>query len=140
MFPELKKLFMLDPDITFLNHGSFGACPKPIFDKYIQFQKQLEKEPVRLLAYDVFPLLEKSRDALSKFISCNKDDLIFSPNPSTALNTVIKSLNLKENDEILTTNHEYGALDRTWNFICKKTDAKYIQQTIKLPLNSKEEL
>ena len=139
MFPEIKKLFMLDPDITFLNHGSFGACPKPIFDKYIQFQKQLEKEPVRLLAYDVFPLLEKSRDALSKFISCNKDDLIFSPNPSTALNTVIKSLNLKENDEILTTNHEYGALDRTWNFICKKTGAKYIQKTIKLPLNSKEE-
>jgi len=139
MFPELKKLFMLDPDITFLNHGSYGACPKPIFDKYIQFQKQLEKEPVRLLAYDLFPLLEKSRKTLSDFIYCDKDDLIFSPNPSTALNTVIKSLNLNEKDEILTTNHEYGALDRTWHFVCKKTGAKYINQTIKLPFNSKED-
>ena len=67
-----------------------------------------------------------------------KNDIVFFPNPSTALNTVIKSLDLKKNDEILTTNHEYGALDKTWNFICKKRESKYIKQKINLPLNSKK--
>jgi len=139
MNPKLKSLFMLDPKVTYLNHGSFGACPKPIFEELINWQKKLEHEPVKHLAYDIFPLLEKSRKTLSDFIGCKKDDIIFSPNPSTALNTVIKSLDLKENDEILTTNHEYGALDKTWDFICTKTGAKYIQQDIKLPLISNED-
>ena len=129
---------MLDPDITYLNHGSYGACPTPTFEKLIEFKKQLEKEPVKFLAYDIYPLLEKSRKALSEFIGCHMNDVIFSPNPSTALNTVIKSLNLKSGDEILSTNHEYGALDKTWNFICKKTGANYIQQNITLPLTSNE--
>jgi len=128
---------MLNPDITYLNHGSFGACPKPIFDELIHWQKQLEFEPTKHLAYDIFSLLEKSRKSLSDFIGCHMDDVILSPNPSTALNTVIKSLDLNSDDEILTTNHEYGALDKTWNFICKKTGAKYIQQKIELPLISK---
>ena len=139
MFPELKKLFMLDPKITYLNHGSYGACPKPIFDKLIKMKKRLEFEPVRFLGHDIFPLLEQSRKSLSDFIGCNMDDIIFTPNPSTALNTVIKSLDLKKNDEILTTNHEYGAIDRTWHFVCKKTGAKYINQPISLPLRSKED-
>ena len=139
MNKKYKSLFMLNPDITYLNHGSFGACPKPIFNSLIKYQKILEFEPTKHLAYDVFNYLEQSRIALGKYINCNKNDVIFSSNPSTALNTVIKSLNLKENDEILTTDHEYGALDKTWNFICKKTGAKYIQQNIPLPLNSKEQ-
>ena len=139
MFPKLKKLFMLDPEITYLNHGSYGACPRPIFESLIKMKEKLEFEPVRFLGYDVFPLLEKSRKSLSEFVNCNMDDIVFTSNPSTALNTVIKSLNLKENDEILTTNHEYGALDKTWNFICKKTGAKYIQTKIPLPLISDED-
>ena len=134
----LKTLFMLDPSITYLNHGSYGACPKPIFNDLIKWQKQLENEPVRHLAYDIYPLLEQSRKSLSKYIGCDKDDIIFTPNPSTALNTVIKSLDLNKGDEILTTNHEYGALDKTWSFICKKTGAKYIKQKINLPLISNE--
>jgi len=130
---------MLDPSIIYFNHGSFGACPKPIFNNLIEWQKKLELEPTKHLAYDIFPLLEKSRKSLSNYVGCHMDDVIFSPNPSTALNTVIKSLELKSNDEILSTNHEYGALDKTWNFICKKTGANYIQQKITLPLISNED-
>jgi len=126
-----KSLFLLDPNIIHLNHGSFGACPKPIFDSLISWQKKLEFNPVKHLAFDMYDYLEESRESLSNYINCNKDDIVFFPNPSTALNTVIKSLDLKNNDEILTTNHEYGALDKTWNFICKKTGAKYIKQNIK---------
>ena len=133
-----KSLFLLDQKLIHLNHGSFGACPKPIFDSLISWQKKLELNPVKHLAFDIFKYLENSRYELSKYINCNKEDIVFFPNPSTALNTVIKSLELKPEDEILTTNHEYGALDKTWNFICKKTGAKYIKQNIKLPLKSKK--
>ena len=134
-----KSLFLLDKETIHLNHGSFGACPKPIFDALISWQKKLEFNPAKFLAFDIFVHLEKSRESLSEYINCDKNDIVFFPNPSTALNTVIKSLDLKKDDEILTTNHEYGALDKTWNFICKNTGAKYIKQNINLPLKSKNE-
>ena len=134
-----KSLFLLDKDTIYLNHGSFGACPKAIFDSLIQWQRKLENDPLLHLAVDIYSYLEKSREALSNYVDCHKDDIVFSPNPSTALNTIIKSLELHKDDEILSTNHEYGALDRSWNFICKRTGAKYIQTNIKLPLTSKAE-
>ena len=134
-----KSLFLLDPEITHLNHGSYGACPKQIFDSLISWQKKLEFNPVKHLAFDIYGYLEESRKHLSEYINCDKDDIVFFPNPSTALNTVIKSLDLKSDDEILTTNHEYGALNKTWNFICKKTGAKYVKQNIELPLKSKDD-
>ena len=115
-----KPLFSLDPDVTFLNHGSFGACPKVVFETLIKFQKKLEYEPVKFLAYDIYQYLKESRETLSKYINCHSDDIAFFPNPSTALNTLIRSLELKHGDEVLTTNHEYGALDRSWGFISKK--------------------
>ena len=96
-----KSLFLLDPKITYLNHGSFGACPKPIFDSLIAWQKKLELDPVKHLAFDIFDHLENSRNSLSEYIGCNKDDIVFFPNPSTALNTVIRSLGLKIDDEII---------------------------------------
>ena len=139
MFPKLKKLFMLDPDIIHLNHGSYGATPKPIFDSLVNWQKKLEENPTKHLGYDIYTHLERSRDYLAKYINCHKDDVAFFPNPSTALNTAIKSIDIKKGDEILSTNHEYGALDRTWKFICKNTGAKYIRQPISLPLSSKED-
>lgn len=135
----MKSLFMLDPEVTYLNHGSFGACPKPIFNSLIKWQKRLEKEPVKHLAHDIQYFLEKSRISLSDYINCHKDDVVFFPNPSTALNTVLRSLDLAEGDEILTTNHEYGAMDKAWRFLCKKTGATYINLEIQTPLLSKED-
>src|SRR5690606_9671017 len=76
----------------------------------------------------------------ASFIHCQKEDFVFTPNPTVAINTVMRSLNLGEGDEILTTNHEYGAMDRTWHFFCKKSGAKYIRQTINLPITSKEQI
>ena len=130
MVNTLKSLYLLDPDTIYLNHGSFGACPKVIFDSLTSWQKRLEEDPVKLLEFDVSDHIENSREALSKYIHCHKDDIVFFPNPTTALNTIIKSLDLQPDDEILTTNHEYGALDRTWNFICKKKGSKYIKKNI----------
>jgi len=129
---------MLDPDIIHLNHGSFGACPEPIFNSLIKWQKKLEKEPVKHLAFDIYDYLEESRSALGAYVNCDKEDLAFFPNPSTALNTVLRSLPLKEGDEVLSTDHEYGAMDKAWSFLSKKKGVKYIKQKVNLPIKSKE--
>ncbi|MBK9190687.1 MAG: aminotransferase class V-fold PLP-dependent enzyme [Crocinitomicaceae bacterium] len=135
----MKELFYLNPEITFLNHGSFGACPKPIFEEYQRFQLDLEREPVNYITVETPRLLKESRQALAKFISCHEDDVVYVQNPSTAYNIIIKNLKLNPGDEILTTNHEYGAMDRTWNYYCRKSGAKYVRQNISLPLLSKEQ-
>jgi len=136
----MKSLFQLDNSITFLNHGSFGACPKPIFEAYQCFQKELESEPVHFVQVKQPNYLKTAREALAKFLNCSSKDLFFTPNPTFAINTVMRSLNLQVDDEILSTNHEYGAMDRTWSFFCKKSGAKYIQQQISLPIQSKEQI
>jgi isopenicillin-N epimerase len=135
----MKDLFLLDPDITYLNFGSFGACPKPIFEDYINWQYLLEKDPVHFITENGPEFLKASKQALGEYINCNPDDLIFIPNPTYALNLVIRSLKLKEGDEVLTTNLEYGALDKTWKYYLNQTGAKYIQSEITLPIQSKEE-
>lgn len=136
----MKSEFLLDPQIIYLNHGSFGACPKPIFENYQQWQLELEREPVQFIQKNATAYLSESKAAFAKYINCNPDDFFFTVNPTYAINTIMRSLKLKSGDEILTTNHEYGAMDRTWHFYCKKTGAKYIRQQISLPINSKERI
>ncbi len=137
---KMKSQFLLDPEITYLNHGSFGACPKPIFENYQHWQLELEKEPVQFLTKKLSGHLKESKNALAACIGCAPEDFFFVPNPTMGINTIMRSLELQPGDEILTTNHEYGAMDRTWNFYCKKSGAKYIRQHISLPIVSKEQI
>ncbi len=136
----MKEQFLLNPEITFLNHGSFGACPKPIFENYQHWQLELEKEPVQFITKKLPLLMKKSREALAGFVHCDAADVFFLPNPTTAINTIMRSLILNPGDEILATDNEYGAMDRTWNFFCKKSGAKYIRQHISMPIVSKEQM
>lgn len=136
----MKSHFHLNPEITFLNHGSFGACPKPVFEEYQRFQLELENEPVYFIQKKSAGYLKTARESLAKFVDCEAQDLFFTPNPTFAVNTIMRSLKLQAGDEILTTNHEYGAMDRTWHFYCKKSGAKYIRQEISLPITSKEQI
>ncbi len=135
---SLKSQFLLDPKITYLNFGSFGACPRTIFADYQTWQLELEREPVQFISVKGLDYLKKSREALACYINCNADDLVYTTNPSYAINIITRSMKLKAGDEILATNLEYGALDRTWNYCCKKAGAKYVRQPIGLPLVSKE--
>lgn len=136
----MKSHFLLDPTITFLNHGSFGACPKPIFQEYQRFQLEFENAPVHFFLKKQREHLQIAKECLAEYIGCSALDFFFTPNPTFAINTIMRSLDLKEGDEILSTNHEYGAMDRTWNFYCKKSGAKYIRQNISLPIVSKEQI
>ena len=135
----MKDLFLLDPKITYLNFGSFGACPKPIFDDYIQWQYLLEKDPVQFITETGPEYLALSKNALAAYINCESKDLILTPNPTYAINLLVKNLKLNPGDEVLTTNLEYGALDKSWNFYLNKCGGKYVQSSISLPIQSKEE-
>ena len=136
----MKSQFLLNPEIVYLNHGSFGACPKPIFEDYQTWQRELEAEPVQFIVKNAPKYLKESKIALAKYINCQPEDFFFTTNPTFAINTIMRSLDLKPNDEILATNHEYGAMDRTWNFYCQKSGAKYVRQEISLPIVSKEQI
>ncbi|MBK6988085.1 MAG: aminotransferase class V-fold PLP-dependent enzyme [Bacteroidetes bacterium] len=134
----LKDLFNLNPNITFLNFGSYGACPKPIMEDLRKWQMEMESEPVQFIKFRNGENLRKSRTALADYIHCNADDLVYVPNPTYAINIIAKSLALNPGDEILSTDIEYGAMDRTWNYYCKKSGAKFVRQEIYLPIISKE--
>ncbi len=135
----MKDLFLLNPRITFLNHGSFGACPRPVFEDYQQWQRRLEEEPIQFMGGAVYEHLRRAREALGSFIGCSGDDLVFVPNPTTAINTVMRSLELKPGDEILSTNHEYGALIRAWTHYAEETGTHFVQREVSLPVTTTDD-
>src|SRR5215213_8281282 len=137
---SLKEYFHLDPNIHFLNHGSYGATPKPVFEAYQNWQLRLERQPVLFLGREFNGLIKESRDCLGEYLNASGDDLVYIPNATHGINIVARSLNLQPGDEVLTTDHEYGACDYTWGFICERTGANYIHQSISLPVNTEEEI
>lgn len=138
MSSALRDEFLLDPTVVFLNHGSFGACPHPVFEAYQCWQRELERQPVEFLGRRLDSLLATARTALAAYVGTQADNLIFVPNATVGLNTVARSLRLQPGDEILTTNHEYGALDYTWQFISQHTAAVIVRHSIPLPVPSVE--
>lgn len=135
---SLKKHFLLDPKITFLNHGSFGATPKPVFREYQRWQRELEKQPVEFLGRRITTLLAESRAALGKYLGAHADNLVYTQNVTISLNIVARSLELGSGDEALSTDHEYGAMDRMWRFLSKERGFRYINQPITTPLTTEE--
>ena len=126
-YRRMRDGFLLDPDVVHLNHGSFGACPVPVFDEYQRLQRELEAGPTDFFTRRVARwfwgepeqpgLMAAARAALAAFVGARAEDLVFAPNATSALNAVIRSLRLGPDDEILTTAHEYGAITRTWEFV-----------------------
>lgn len=135
----LKDLFLLDPEIIFLNHGSFGACPRPVFEAYQAWQRRFELQPVKFMR-ELQELDLEARRALGIFLGVRPPDLAFITNATHGVNIVARSLHLDKGDEILTTDHEYGACNNAWNYVCSKTGAVYIQRPIRLPATTPEEM
>ena len=136
----LKSLFMLNPEITFLNHGSFGAVPQSVFDVYQNWQREMEMQPVEFLGRAVHTYLAAARDEIGQFLGTAKENLVFVPNATHGINIVARSLHLSPGDEILTTDHEYGAMDRTWRFLCQTNDAVYRHHSVTLPVDDPDVL
>jgi isopenicillin-N epimerase len=137
---NLKDLFLLDPDVIFLNHGSFGATPRPVMEEYQRRQEALERQPVQFLATDLQGYLAEARSALGAFVHADRDDLVYIPNATFGLNIVARSLKLCDGDEVLTTNHEYGACNNVWQFLSRKQGFCYRPQQFPLPLPGDDEL
>src|SRR5690242_19484208 len=117
---NLKELFLLKPDIVFRNHGSYGACPRPVFEVYQQRQRELESQPVQFIGYVLPDLLQAARARLAGFLHTEANNIAFVSNASYGINIVARALKLQLGDEILGTDHEYGAIDRTWRFLTGK--------------------
>jgi len=125
-----KRQFLLDPAVVFLNHGSFGACPVPVFEAYQRFQRELERQPVEFLALERrFPeLLGAARARLAAYVGASADDLAFAPNASSALNAVIRSLPLAPGDEVLLGDAEYGGMEILWGYVAERSGATLVRR------------
>lgn len=139
-WPGVGDRFLLRPDAAFLNHGSFGACPKPVFETYQAWQRELEAQPVEFLGRRINGLLAEARTALGGYIGAEADNLVYVPNATHGINIVARSLDLQPGDEVLSSDHEYGASDRTWRFICGLRGARYVRRPIPLPLPTEQEI
>lgn len=139
---DLRDLFLLRPDVVFLNHGSFGACPRPVFDEYQRLQRELESEPVDFLhtGRTLPARMAAARAELAAFLGAQRDDLAFVPNATWGGNVIARSLRLREGDEVLTTDQEYGAMERTWTFVCEKAGARLVRRELPLPLDDPQEV
>jgi isopenicillin-N epimerase len=124
------KFWSLDPTITFLNHGSYGACPLPVLEAQQRLRSQLERQPLRFFMREYETLLDAARSELAAFVGADADELAFVPNATTGVNAVLRSacssaqalsLSFHPGDELLTTNHEYNACRNALNFVAERT-------------------
>ncbi len=135
---SLREDFLLDSHVIYFNHGSFGATPRLVFESYQRWQRELENQPSEFIGRRSAGLLEKSREALAAYLGTTSANLAYVTNATTGLNVVAHSLTLSPGDEVLATNHEYGALDRTWRYMGQKQGYKYINHPINLPVTTPE--
>ena len=131
--------FLLDPELVFLNHGSFGAVPRVVQEAYEQLQRSMERNPVAWLQRSAEPLMAAARARVAQFVGAAANDLVFFPNPTTAVNMVARSVGLRPGDEVVTTDHEYGAMFRTWTKLCDEAGARYVRVPIPLPVTTADD-
>ncbi|MCX6277776.1 MAG: aminotransferase class V-fold PLP-dependent enzyme [Bacteroidetes bacterium] len=137
---EFAHLWTIDPQVVYLNHGSFGACPRVILEKQQRYRQMLEKEPIQFLMKNIEGLLDNSREKVASFINANPEDIVFVQNATTGVNTVFRSLKFMQGDEIIYTNHIYGACKKTLEYISRQTGAKLVEAVYPFPIGSSEQI
>ncbi|QBD74673.1 aminotransferase class V-fold PLP-dependent enzyme [Ktedonosporobacter rubrisoli] len=138
--PVAADQFQIRSDITFFNHGSFGACPRPVFAAYQEWQRRLEYDPIEFLGRRIGEMLGEARACLADYLGTRAEQIVFVTNTTVGVNIIARSLPLEPGDEVLATDHEYGASDRTWRFQSLQRGIHYINQPIPLPLESEDEM
>ena len=139
LYQSFAEHWCLDPDIAYLNHGSFGACPKVILDLQTEYRAQLEARSMQFMVDDLEPLLDRSREALGKLVKADAEDLVFVPNITHGVNTVLRSLQFEEGDELLTTNHAYNACANVLHYVAGLFGAKVVVADIPFPIEDPQQ-
>jgi isopenicillin-N epimerase len=133
-------LWMLDPAVVFLNHGSFGSCPRPVLEFQRELRDRMERRPVQFLGRDLEKLLDDARGALAQFLGAKAENLVFVPSATAGVNTVLRSLQFERDDELLVTNQEYNACRNALEFVAKRTGCKATVAGISFPLQSADQI
>ena len=132
--------FTLDPSIDFLNHGAFGACPRPVLEEQDRWRARLESEPVRFMVRELEPALDAVRERVAAFVGARPQDLVFVTNTTEAANTVLASLPLEPGDEILITNHGYNACNNAARYWAERRGAKVTVADVTVPLGGPDDV
>jgi len=134
------RLWPLDPQVTFLNHGSFGSCPRAVLEFQQQIRQRLERQPVKFFVREFEGVLDEARAVLANFLGADSQDLVFVANATTGVNAVLRSLQLQAGDELLVTDHEYNACRNALNFVAERSGANVAIAQIPFPLRRVEEI
>jgi isopenicillin-N epimerase len=137
--PSLAAHWSLDPTITFLNHGSFGACPRAVQEVQTELRARLERDPVQFFIRELASRLGAANAALATFVGCDAEDLVFVPNVTTGVNTVVRSLRFAPGDELLTTDHAYPACRNALAWVAERSGARLVTARVPFPLTSAAE-
>jgi isopenicillin-N epimerase len=130
----------LDPAVAMLNHGSFGACPRPVLEAQQRLRAELERQPVLFFERRMQPLLDESREALAALIGADPLDVVFVANATAGVNAVLRSLRFQPRDELLVTDHAYNACRNALEFVAGRSGARVVVAPIRLPVESPQEI
>jgi isopenicillin-N epimerase len=140
MGEKLQGPWPLGAEIVFLNHGSFGSCPRPVLEFQRGLQDRLERQPVQFLVRELEPLLDEARGALARFVGAERENLVFVANATSGVNTVLRSLSFEPGDELLVTDHEYNACRNALEFVAGRSRAKVVVARLPFPFESPGQL
>jgi Aminotransferase class-V len=130
---DLARFWQLDPEVIYLNHGSLGACPTPVLEAQHKLRAAMEAGPIGFFDRDLEPALDAARAALGAFIGAAPADLVFVPNATAAVNTVLRSLRFSDEDELLVTDHAYRACANALEFVAERSGASIAVADVPLP-------